>query len=45
VPAAGGAATGAALMVVLTTPHAGKPMFMLSREDREDIIDYILSLK
>jgi hypothetical protein len=32
-------------MVVLTTPHAGMPMFMLSGEDREDIIDYILSLK
>jgi mono/diheme cytochrome c family protein len=37
--------TGAALMVALTAPHAGMPMFMLSRDEREDIIAYILSLK
>ena len=37
--------TPAALMVALTTPHAGMPMFMLSRDEREDIITYILSLK
>jgi mono/diheme cytochrome c family protein len=37
--------TGAALMVALTTPHAGMPMFMLSRDEREDIIAYIFSLK
>jgi len=37
--------TVAALMVALTTPHAGMPMFMLSQDQREDIIAYILSLK
>ena len=37
--------TSAALMVALTTPHAGMPMFMLTRDEREDIISYILSLK
>ncbi len=37
--------TGAALLVMLTTPHAGMPMFMLSPEQRQAIIDYILSLK
>jgi mono/diheme cytochrome c family protein len=34
-----------ALTVALTTPHAGMPMFMLTAEQREDIIAYILSLK
>jgi mono/diheme cytochrome c family protein len=34
-----------ALTVALTTPHAGMPMFMLTTEQREDIIAYILSLK
>jgi mono/diheme cytochrome c family protein len=29
----------------LTTPHAGMPMFILSPEQRQDIIAYILSLK
>jgi len=37
--------TTAALMVALTTPHAGMPMFMLTAEEREDIITYILSLR
>jgi Cytochrome C oxidase, cbb3-type, subunit III len=37
--------TPAALMVALTTPHVGMPIFILSRDDREDIIEYILSLK
>jgi mono/diheme cytochrome c family protein len=37
--------TPAALMVALTTPHAGMPMFMLTRDEREDIISYVLSLK
>jgi mono/diheme cytochrome c family protein len=37
--------TSAALTVTLTTPHAGMPMFMLSPEQRQDIIAYILSLK
>jgi mono/diheme cytochrome c family protein len=37
--------TVAALMVALTTPHAGMPMFVLNQEQREDIIAYILSLK
>ena len=37
--------TSVALMVALTTPHAGMPMFMLTVEQREDIIAYILSLR
>ena len=37
--------TSIALTVALTTPHAGMPMFMLTAEQREDIIAYILSLK
>jgi len=37
--------TVAALTVALTTPHAGMPMFMLTSEQREDIIAYILSLR
>jgi mono/diheme cytochrome c family protein len=37
--------TPIALTVALTTPHAGMPMFMLSPEQRRDIIAYILSLK
>jgi mono/diheme cytochrome c family protein len=37
--------TPAALTVALTTPHAGMPMFMLSQEQRQDIIAYILGLK
>jgi len=37
--------TTAALTVALTTPHAGMPMFVLSSEQRQDIIAYILSLK
>jgi len=37
--------TVAALMVALTTPHAGMPMFMLTQDEREDIIAYILGLK
>ena len=37
--------TVAALTVALTTPHAGMPMFMLTAEQRRDIIAYILSLR
>jgi mono/diheme cytochrome c family protein len=37
--------TGAALTVALTTPHAGMPMFRLSADQRQSIIDYVLSLK
>jgi mono/diheme cytochrome c family protein len=37
--------TIAALTVALTTPHAGMPMFMLTAEQRGDVIAYILSLK
>ena len=37
--------TSAALTVALTTPHAGMPMFVLTPEQRGDIIAYILSLK
>jgi mono/diheme cytochrome c family protein len=37
--------TSTALTVTLTTPHAGMPMFVLSPEQRQDIIDYILNLK
>ena len=36
--------TNAALMVALTTPHAGMPMFTLTAAQRDDIIAYILSL-
>jgi len=37
--------TAAALLLMLTTPHAGMPMFVLSPEQRQQIINYILSLK
>jgi mono/diheme cytochrome c family protein len=37
--------TVAALIVALTTPHAGMPMFQLTAEQREDVIAYILSLR
>jgi mono/diheme cytochrome c family protein len=37
--------TATALLVALTTPHAGMPMFILTTEQRENIIAYILSLK
>ncbi len=36
--------TGTALLVALTTPHAGMPMFTFTGEQRDDIIAYILSL-
>ena len=36
--------TRTALLVALTTPHAGMPMFTLTGEQRDDIIAYILSL-
>lgn len=36
--------TNTALTVALTTPHAGMPMFRLSVEQREAIIEYILGL-
>jgi hypothetical protein len=37
--------TTVALTVALTTPHAGMPMFMLTADQRGDIIAYILSLR
>ena len=37
--------TTTALLVALTTPHAGMPMFILTAEQRENVIAYILSLK
>jgi mono/diheme cytochrome c family protein len=37
--------TRTALLVALTTPHAGMPMFILTSEQRDDIIVYILSLR
>jgi mono/diheme cytochrome c family protein len=37
--------TIAALSVALTTPHAGMPMFLLTAEQREAVIAYILSLR
>lgn len=37
--------TGTALVVALTTPHVGMPMFILTAEQRESVIAYILSLK
>lgn len=37
--------TVAALTVALTTPHAGMPMFMLTGDQREDVIAYILGLR
>ena len=36
--------TRTALLVALTTPHAGMPMFILTGKQRDDIIAYILSL-
>jgi cytochrome c len=38
-------ATGYALRVFLRTPHATMPNFVLRREDINDIVSYILSLK
>jgi mono/diheme cytochrome c family protein len=37
--------TVGALTVALTTPHAGMPMFVLTADQRRDIIAYILSLR
>jgi mono/diheme cytochrome c family protein len=37
--------TAAALTVALTTPHGRMPMFVLTPEQRRDIIAYILGLK
>lgn len=37
--------TTAALLVTLTTPHAGMPMFVLTPRQRSNIITYLLSLK
>src|SRR5437016_385838 len=37
--------TAMALTVALTTPHAGMPMFVLTVDQRANIIAYILSLK
>jgi mono/diheme cytochrome c family protein len=37
--------TVGALTVALTTPHAGMPMFILTDDQRRDIIAYILSLR
>jgi mono/diheme cytochrome c family protein len=36
--------TRTALMVALTTPHAGMPMFTLTSKERDDIIAYLLGL-
>jgi mono/diheme cytochrome c family protein len=36
--------TSTALLVALTTPHAGMPMFTFTADQRDDIIAYILSL-
>jgi mono/diheme cytochrome c family protein len=38
-------ATAYALRVFLRTPHATMPNFILARDDIEDIISYILSLR
>jgi mono/diheme cytochrome c family protein len=37
--------TSTALLVALTTPHAGMPMFRLTAEQRQDVIAYVLSLR
>jgi mono/diheme cytochrome c family protein len=37
--------TSTALLVALTTPHAGMPMFRLTVEQRKDVIAYVLSLR
>ena len=37
--------TSTALLVALTTPHAGMPMYTFTGEQRDDIIAYILSLR
>ena len=37
--------TTAALLVALTTPHAGMPMFVLTSQQRSNVIAYLLSLK
>ena len=37
--------TATALLVALTTPHAGMPMFVLTPAQRAGVIAYILSLK
>jgi mono/diheme cytochrome c family protein len=37
--------TTTALLVALTTPHAGMPMFIFTTEQKENVIAYILSLK
>jgi len=37
--------TGTALLVALTTPHAGMPMFALTAEQRENLIAYVLSFR
>jgi mono/diheme cytochrome c family protein len=37
--------TVGALTVALTTPHVGMPMFMLTADQRRDVIAYILGLR
>ena len=37
--------TVGALTVALTTPHAGMPMFMLTADQKQDVIAYILGLR
>ena len=37
--------TSTALLVALTAPHAGMPMFGLTAEERANVIAYILSLQ
>src|ERR1019366_6748435 len=39
--AAASGMTGTALLVALTTPHAGMPMYTFTSEQREDIIAYV----
>ena len=37
--------SAAALTVALTTPHAGMPRFVLTANQRNDVVAYILSLR
>jgi mono/diheme cytochrome c family protein len=37
--------TATALIVALTSPHAGMPMFVLTPAQRDNIVAYILGLK
>ena len=37
--------TGTPLLLALTTPHAGMPVFKLTAAQRDNIVAYILSLR